>query len=182
MNAAAGAVTDELSRRLLRVKLFLVDVDGVMTDGRIVYGNYGDELKFFDVQDGFGMVLLRRAGLKTVIVSGKKSRVNPRRVKELGVDKLYQNAFDKLKILEQILKKFKVKADEVCYIGDDLIDLPVLKRVGFSAAPANAVDEVKKAVHHCTEKPGGRGAARELAEMILKAQGRWAAVTERYFR
>ena len=168
--------------RIKKIKLVMFDNDGVLTDGRIVYGDYGDELKFFDVQDGFGMVLLRRAGLKTAILSGKKSRVNPRRVKELGVDKLYQNVLDKLKGFEKALKKFNVRAEEVCYVGDDLVDLPVLKRVGFAVAPVNAVDEVKKAVHHCTEKPGGRGAAREVADLILKGQGKWTEVTEKYFR
>ena len=160
----------------------MFDNDGVLTDGRIVYGDYGDELKFFDVQDGFGMVLLRRAGLKTAILSAKKSRINPRRAKELGVDKIYQNAFDKLKVFEKALKTFKLRTEEVCYIGDDLIDLPVLKRVGLAVAPANAVEDVKKAVHHCTERSGGRGAVREVTDLILKGQGRWAEVTEKYFR
>lgn len=171
-----------LNERIHKIKLVILDNDGVMTDGRIVYGDYGDELKFFDVQDGFGVVLLGRAGLHTAIISAKKSRINARRVKELAVDKIYQNAFDKLATFEKALKKFKVQPNEVCYVGDDLIDLPVMKRAGFSVAVANAVDEVKKVAHYCTEKSGGRGAVREVTDMILKSQGRWTEVTERYFR
>lgn len=172
----------DLSERIKKIRLVIVDNDGVMTDGRIVYGDYGDELKFFDAQDGFGMVLLRRAGIGTVMISGRKSRINPRRAKELLVDKIYQNAFDKLAVFQKALKKFKLKPEETCYIGDDLIDLPVLTRVGFAVAVSNAVDEVKKSAHYCTQRSGGRGALREVADLILKSQGRWTEVTERYFR
>lgn len=175
-------IPEHLKQRLSKIKLVIVDNDGVMTDGRIILGDYGDELKFFDVQDGFGMVMLRRAGLRTAIISGKKSRVNKRRAKELGVCKLYQNAFDKLKVFDKLSRKFKVSPDEVCYIGDDLIDIPVLARVGFGVAVANAVAETKEAAHFVTSREGGRGAVREVADMILQAQGRWTEVTARYFR
>jgi 3-deoxy-D-manno-octulosonate 8-phosphate phosphatase (KDO 8-P phosphatase) len=172
----------DLGQRIQKIRLVMVDNDGVMTDGRIVYGDYGDELKFFDVQDGFGMVLLRRAGIITVMLSARKSRINPRRAKELLVDKIYQNAFDKLVVFQKAIKKFKVKPEEVCYVGDDLIDLPVMTRVGFAVAVSNAVDEVKKSAHYCTQKSGGCGALREIADLILKSQGRWMEVTEKYFR
>lgn len=175
-------IAPDLKEKLSKVKLVIVDNDGVLTDGRIVYGDYGDELKFFDVQDGFGMVLLHRAGLKTVIISGKKSRINLRRAKELKVAKIYQNAFDKLKVFETVTKKFRVQPSEVLYVGDDLIDLPVLKRVGFAVAVSNAVPEVKEAAHYVTEKSGGRGAVREVIDMLLKAQDRWSSVTEKYFK
>ena len=175
-------ISAELKERLQKIKLVIIDNDGVLTDGRIILGDYGDELKFFDVQDGFGLVLLRRAGLVTVIVSGKKSKINHRRAKELQVAKIYQNVFDKLKIYTKLLKKFKVSPEEVCCIGDDLIDRPVLKRVGFSVAVANAVLEVKETAHYVTERSGGRGAVREVADMLLKAQDKWTAVTERYFQ
>ena len=168
--------------RLRKIKLVIADIDGVLTDGTIVYGDHGDEIKFFDVQDGFGMVLLHRAGLKTVIISARKSRINVRRAKEMRVTKLYQNAFDKLKVFSEVLKKFKVTPEEVCFIGDDLIDLPILKRVGFSVAVQNAVPDVKSHVHWVTEKSGGRGAVRELSDFLLKSQGRWAEVTARYFQ
>lgn len=175
-------MSDELKDRILKIKLVVMDVDGVLTDGRIVYGDYGDELKFFDVQDGFGLVQLRRAGIPTVIISAKKSRINQRRAKELRVAKIYQNAPDKLKIFEKVSKKMKVNHDEVCFIGDDLVDIPVLLRVGFAVSVKNAVDEVKNIAHYVTLKMGGRGAVREVADLILKTQGKWPAVTERYFR
>ena len=167
--------------RIQKIKLVIVDNDGVLTDGRIVLGDYGDELKFFDVQDGFGLVLLRRGGLSTVIVSGKKSRINHRRAKELSVNLILQNVFDKLKAFEKVVKKFRVSPEEVCYIGDDLIDLPVMKRVGFAVAVSNAVQEVRQAAHYETKKSGGRGAVREVADMLLKGRGLWEKVTERYF-
>src|SRR3989338_5003093 len=98
---------EDIKDRIRKIKVVLVDVDGVMTDGRIVFGNYGDELKFFDVQDGFGLVMLRRAGFKTVMISAKKSRINHKRAKEVRITKLYQNAFDKRKVYEKILRKFR---------------------------------------------------------------------------
>ena len=173
---------DALKERIQKIKLVIVDNDGVLTDGRIVFGDYGDELKFFDVQDGFGLVLLRRAGFSTVIMSGKKSRINHRRAKELQVNKILQNVFDKLKGFEKLIKDFKVSPEEVCYIGDDLIDLPVMKRVGLAVAVSNAVEDIKHVAHHVTKKHGGRGAVREVVDLLLKGQGRWAEVTERYFR
>ncbi|MBI4432794.1 MAG: HAD hydrolase family protein [Candidatus Omnitrophica bacterium] len=172
----------DLKERINKVKLVIVDIDGVMTDGRIVLGDHGDELKFFDAQDGHGMVMLRRAGIRTVLLSGRKSRVNVRRAKEIQVVKLYQNAHDKLKVFEKILKKFKVGPEEVCYMADDLIDLPVLTRVGFSVTVPDAVPEVKERAHCVTERKGGRGAVRELTDLLLKTQDKWQAVTERYFR
>ena len=172
----------DLAQRIQKVKLVIVDIDGVLTDGRIVLGDYGDELKFFDVQDGFGLVMLRRAGLLVIIMSGKKSKINHRRAKELQVNKIFQNVHDKLKLFEQLVQKYKIQPEEICYIGDDLIDLPVMTRVGVAVAVANSVEEVKKAAHYVTQKYGGRGAVREAADLLLKGLGRWAEVTERYFR
>ncbi len=177
-----AVTTEELERRILKIRLVMLDIDGVLTDGRIVLGNYGDELKFFDVQDGFGLVLLRRAGFVTVLVSAKKSRINPRRAKEMQVVKIYQNVRDKLKVYQKLLKKFKLREEEACFIADDLIDMPVLKRVGFAVGVQNAVPEIKDTAHYVTRKNGGRGAVREVVDMILKTQGKWEAVTEKYFR
>jgi 3-deoxy-D-manno-octulosonate 8-phosphate phosphatase (KDO 8-P phosphatase) len=175
-------LTDDLLPRIQKIKALFMDVDGVLTDGRIVLGNYGDELKFFDIQDGNGLVLMNRAGFKTAFITGKKSRINIRRAKDLKVSKVCQNAQDKLKAYEKLLRQFKLQHEDVCYIGDDLIDIPVLKRVGFAVAVENAVDEVKEAVHYKTEHKGGRGAVREVVNIILKAQGKWADVTKRYYR
>ena len=172
----------ELIDRAARVKLLILDIDGVMTDGRIIYSVYGDELKFFDVQDGFGITLLNRAGIKSAIITAKKSRIVKLRARDMRVAKAYQGYMDKLIPFEQALKRFKVKPEEVCFIGDDLIDIPVLKRVGFAVAVPNAVEEVKQSVHHITSKTGGRGAVREICDLILKSQNKWDLATSKYLK
>ena len=176
------ALAPKLAQRLKKIKLVILDNDGVMTDGRIVLGDRGDELKFFDAQDGHGLVMLRRAGLKTVMISGKTSPVNKRRMKELLFCDLYQKATDKLVIFEKVLKKYRLKAEEVCYVGDDLIDLPPMTRAVFSVAVAGAVPEVRRAAHLVTRRRGGRGAVRETVDLLLKTQGLWKEVTRRYYR
>jgi 3-deoxy-D-manno-octulosonate 8-phosphate phosphatase (KDO 8-P phosphatase) len=171
-----------LAERARKIKLMAFDIDGVLTDGRIVLGNYGDELKFFNIQDGHGFVMLNRSGFKTVFITGRKSRVNTRRAKELKVTKVYQNAHDKLKIFEKVVRKFKIAPEEICYIGDDLIDIPLIKRGGLGVAVANAVPETREAAHYVTTRKGGKGAAREVIDMVLKAQAKWTEVTQRYYR
>lgn len=168
--------------RARRIKLVIMDIDGVMTDGRIIYSIYGDELKFFDVQDGFGITLLNRAGIKSVIITAKKSRIVKLRCRDMKVRKAYQGYVDKLVPFNDILRRFGVKPEEVCFVGDDLIDIPVLKRVGFAVAVPNAVDEVKSASHYVTSKTGGRGAVREICDLIIKSQGKWDLATAKYFQ
>jgi 3-deoxy-D-manno-octulosonate 8-phosphate phosphatase (KDO 8-P phosphatase) len=163
------------------VKMLIVDIDGVMTDGRIIYSIYGDELKFFDVQDGLGISLLKHAGIKTVIITAKKSRIVRLRGRDLQVAKTYQGFADKIVPFNHVLKSFKVAPGEICFMGDDLIDLPVLRRVGFAVSVPNAVDEVKEQAHYVTSKVGGRGAVREICDIILKSQGKWEKTTARYF-
>ena len=170
----------ELESRMKRVRIVLMDLDGVLTDGHVVYGDYGDELKFYDIQDGMGIDLLRQGSILTVIVSGRKSRVNTRRAKELKISGIYQGVNDKLKVFAKLLKKHGVGPDEVCCIGDDLVDIPIMSRSGFAAAVQNAVPEVKAVAQFVTTKPGGRGAVREIADRILRAQGKWQAVTQKY--
>lgn len=169
-----------VTEKAKKVKLLVMDVDGVLTDGRIIYTSSGDELKFFDVTDGMGLSLFSRAGLKTAVLTAKKSRIMSKRAKILHIDKTYQNAFSKAEVLERILSDFKVSREEVCFIGDDLVDLPVLRKVGLAAAVPNAVPEVLEAAHYVTAKEGGRGAVRELIEVILKAQGKWDELMKRY--
>lgn len=171
-----------LLERLKRINLLIVDIDGVMTDGRIIYSIYGDELKFFDVQDGFGITLLNRVGIRAVIITVKKSRIVKMRARDLKVAKAYQGYTDKMRPFNKILRKFKVKPEEVCFMGDDLIDLPVLKRVGLAVAVPNAVDEVKSSAHYVTSKVGGRGAVREICDLILKSQDKWDLATSTYFK
>ncbi len=175
-------ITSEIVERAKRVKLLIVDIDGVMTDGRIVYSIYGDELKFFDVTDGFGISLLNRVGIKTVIITAKKSRIVKMRGRDLKVAKAYAGFTDKLIPFNDIIKRFKIPAEDICFIGDDLIDMPVLKRVGLAVSVPNAVGEVKTMSHYVTLKPGGRGAVREIVDLILKSQDKWDLATSKYFK
>ena len=168
-----------IEERAKKIKLLILDVDGVLTDGRIIYDNFGDEIKCFNVYDGFGMTLLHRSGIKSVIITAKKTRIVERRAKDMNVAKVYSD-YRKLKAYEKVVKKFKVKDEEVCFIGDDFIDLPVLKRTGLSVAPPEAIEEVKNACHYITKKSGGKGAVRELVEIILKSQGLWNEVISEY--
>ena len=166
--------------RAKNIKLLLLDVDGVLTDGRIIIGNYGDEIKNFDVKDGLGVMLIKRAGLKCAIITARSSKIVRTRAKMLAIDKVYENHY-KIKSLEDIKKRFAVEEREICFVGDDLIDIPILKRVGLAVSVPNAIDEVKSIAHYVTKKPGGKGAVREVCEMILKSQGKWEKVTGRYF-
>jgi 3-deoxy-D-manno-octulosonate 8-phosphate phosphatase (KDO 8-P phosphatase) len=165
---------------LEKVCLLLLDVDGVLTDGRITYDDQGRETKSFDVKDGHGIKLLMRAGIKVGIITGRRSPIVEHRAQELGISIVYQGALDKRVPYEAILAEQGLTDEQVAYVGDDLIDLPILHRVGFSAAVADAVDEVKAAVHYVARRRGGRGAVREICDHILKVSGRWPAVTARY--
>lgn len=168
--------------RARRVKLLILDVDGVLTDGRIILNSNGTQTKAFDVQDGFGLVLARKAGLKVAIITAEKSSVITLRARQLKVDWVAQFARDKRKAFDACLAHFKLPARQAAFIGDDLLDLPVLTRVGFSAAVADARPEVKRQVHYVASLPGGRGAVREVVEKILQAQGRWGPVVRGYLK
>ncbi len=159
-----------------------MDVDGVLTDGKIVLDANGVESKAFYVQDGSAITYLHRVGVKTAIISGRKSKVVELRAKELSIEDVYLGIHKKLDAYTEILKKHKIKDNEICYIGDDLIDLPVLEKVGFSVAVPNAPSEVKERVSYITNAPGGYGAVREVTEKILKSQGKWDVITSRYFK
>lgn len=170
-----------METRLGKISLFLLDVDGVMTDGRIVYDNHGIETKSFDVKDGHGLKLLQRAGIKIGIITGRQSEVVRFRALELGIEILYQGAKDKLVPYREILQTLKLSDEEVAYMGDDIVDLPILRRVGFAATVADAAEEVKPLVHYIAARSGGRGAVREVCDLILKQTGAWQGVTGRYF-
>ena len=171
----------ELIERAKKIKLLVLDVDGVLTDGRIVYGNYGDEIKNFDVNDGLGIFMVRKSGIKCIVLTAKASKVVTKRAKELRIDRVYENFHYKIKGLKKIRKKFKVTDEEICFMGDDVIDVPVLKKVGLAVCPPNAMEEVKPFVHLITEKGGGHGAVREICNLLLKAQENWDKVTSKYF-
>ena len=161
-------------KALKKIKVLAMDVDGVMTDGRIIYDGNGRELKFFDVQDGYGIVRGRHAGLKTAVISARSCAAVKARTKDLKFDAVYLDAYPKIAAYEKMLKSFGVSDEAVCFIGDDIPDHAILSRVGFAVAVANAVPEIKKVADHVTQRPGGRGAVREVVEMILKARGLWS--------
>ncbi|MCB9771177.1 MAG: HAD-IIIA family hydrolase [Candidatus Omnitrophica bacterium] len=162
-----------MKERIKKIKVLALDVDGVLSDGKIIVDSRGDELKNFDVQDGLGMVLLRKAGFKIVIITARNSKPVDFRAKDLRVDKVYQDAYPKMESYKQMIKEFEVSDDEVCFIGDDLPDLQVLRQVGFAVAVPNGVKDVKKVVHYVTHKAGGHGAVREVIELILKTHDKW---------
>jgi len=170
----------QLLEKAKKIKILVLDVDGIMTDGKIYYGNYGDELKAFDVKDGFGTVLLKRAGIETVIITAKKSRIVRLRAKDLGIRYVYENS-SKPKAFNKILRKFGLGESEACFMGDDLIDIPILKCVGLSVTVPQAVDEVKRTASYVTNSNAGCGAVREICELILKSQNKWEEVARKYF-
>lgn len=162
------------------IKLIIFDVDGVLTDGKIVIGTNGELFKSFHCQDGLGIKLLQAAGIKTAIITGRKSEIVAKRGLELKIGDVYQGVQNKLTALFDLEKKYGLSSDEIAYIGDDLIDLPVMCRIGLACAVANAAPEVKGMAKYVAQANGGDGAVREVAEMILKAQGKWDALVETY--
>ncbi len=162
------------------IDVLVLDVDGVLTDGRIVYNSAGAEVKRFDVRDGHGVKLWTRTGHRAAVLSGRESAANRRRAEEIGVELVLEGAKDKRPVFEAILEHFGVGPEAVCYVGDDLPDVPVMARVGFAAAPADAMPEARRVAHYVTKEAGGRGAVREVVELILRYQGRWMDVVRRY--
>jgi 3-deoxy-D-manno-octulosonate 8-phosphate phosphatase (KDO 8-P phosphatase) len=169
-----------VQKKLDTIKLLVLDVDGVLTDGTILLDSRGRESKLFSIIDGHGIKMWKRAGLKIAFLSGRKSAPTARQAKELAVDFCLNGRRDKLKGLKELIKMSKIPAGRIAYVGDDLPDLPVMRRVGFSAAVVNAVDEVKRSADYVTKQKGGRGAAREVIEYILKKTGRWNGLVKRY--
>jgi len=162
------------------IKLLVLDVDGVLTDGTIAVDSRGEESKFFNAVDGHGIRLWRRAGLKVAFISGRASPPVGRHAEKLGVDYVYQNCHDKLPVLEKLVEELGLSAGDVAYVGDDLPDLPAIKYAGFGVAVAGAVEEVKQHADYITTKQGGNGAVREVIEYLLKNMGRWQELMKRY--
>lgn len=159
-----------ITRKLRKIKLLLLDVDGVLTDAGIFYSGAGVEMKRFNAHDGYGVVRAREHGLKLGIISGRQSPIVDVRAREMQIADVVQNASDKVAAMEELRQRHDATRNEVAFIGDDLFDLPLLKVVGFSAAPNNALPDVKKSVDYVTRKAGGDGAVREMIDLILKAQ------------
>jgi len=177
-------MTSEIQQRAARVRLLLMDVDGVLTDG-IIYNVPGAdgkmvETKGFNSQDGISLQWLCWHGIQTGVVSGRVSAATEERARQVGMTYIYQGHIEKLPILEDIITRSGLTADAIAYMGDDLTDVPVMRSVGLALAPANARPEVKRASHYVTTASGGAGAVREIAELLLEAQGRWADILEKY--
>lgn len=164
---------EELTSRAARVRLLVFDVDGVLTDGGLYYGESGEAMKRFDVKDGHALVMARLVGLPAAIITARSSGIVEARGRELGFAAILQGRREKGAALDELLEQLHVPAEDCAYMGDDLNDLDPISRVGLSACPADAVPEVRQEAHFVTQSLGGRGAARELVELCLRASGRW---------
>ena len=177
---------DEASKRARHIRLLLTDCDGVLTDGSIYFASDGErergEINVFHIHDGLGLVLARGAGLKVGLISGRVSLPVAERARQLGLDHIYQGVESKLEVYEQIRETERLRDEQIAYLGDDLPDLPLLRRVGLAIAVADAVSEVRQCAHLITHRPGGHGAVREAIELILKAQGQWEEIIQRYMQ
>jgi 3-deoxy-D-manno-octulosonate 8-phosphate phosphatase (KDO 8-P phosphatase) len=170
----------DLPARARAIELILLDVDGVLTDGSVIYADDGSELKRFHVRDGSGLKLWRAAGKRAAIVSGRKSGAVERRAAELGISPVLQGRDDKLAAFAEVLAATGLRPEQVCAVGDDLPDVPVLRRCGLAIAVADACEELRAVANYVTVAPGGRGAVREAIEWLLKASGRWNELVARY--
>lgn len=170
----------EITKRAKSIRLLVLDVDGVLTEGQIAVGSEGEIWKVFHSQDGLGIAAAGKVGLKTAIITGRHSEMVRRRCQELKITDVVQGSMDKAASLRELAAVHKLDLSEIAYAGDDLNDLPALSLAGLACAVANAAEEVKAAAHYVTNRQGGRGAVREIIELILKAQGKWEDVVSLY--
>lgn len=173
-------MTKKPKTNLADIQLLVMDVDGVLTDGTVMINGDGSEGKSFSLLDGHGIRMWKREGLKVAFLSGRFSQATERRAEELGIDYCVQDCFEKLPAIKKLLEQAGLPAEKTAYIGDDLMDLPVIRYVGFGAAVANAVDEVKDMADYITARRGGDGAVREVIEYILKNTGKWQELVKKY--
>ncbi len=171
----------DIERRAAAVKVMIFDVDGVLTDGSLTYGADGEITKTFNVLDGLGIQMLARVGIVTAIISARQSSITARRAQDLGIHHVYQGKHDKRVAFAQLLGVTGARADECAYIGDDVIDLPLLRAVGFAVTVPNGHLDVREHAHYLTRAGGGRGAVREVCDLLLHAQGKYEAATAQYF-
>lgn len=167
--------------RLQKIKMLLLDVDGVLTGGEIIYTDTGEQIKYFNVKDGLGIRMLQKAGIQVGIVTGRSGEALRHRCNNLGIDLVFDGVRDKTEILEHIVETCRMAATAVAFVGDDLPDLGIMRQVGLSVAVADAHEIIRKTAHITTTASGGCGAVREISEMILKAQGKWDALLKRLF-
>lgn len=168
---------NEIKDKAAKIKLLILDVDGVMTDGSIILDNEGNEFKRFHVRDGHGIKMLGKAGIRVGIITGRKSKVVEIRAKELGIEEVHQKIFKKSRVFEELLEKYNLKDENVAFMGDDVVDQELLKRAGLSSVPSDAEDQAKEWADLVMSRPGGRGAVREFTDLILKSSGQWGKVS-----
>ncbi len=171
----------DIQDKAKKIRMLILDVDGVLTDGKVVYSDTGQELKFFDSRDGHGIKMLMRTGVDVAIITGRQSQAVAHRAENLGIATVYQKALKKMEPFIEIAAQKGLADAEICAVGDDLPDLPVLRRAGLAVAVPDAVDEVRLLADHTTRHAGGSGAVREVCEIIMRAQGTWQTVTDRYY-
>ena len=171
---------DKTKSIIANIKLLALDVDGVLTDGSIILHHDGTESKRFNLLDGHGIRMWHRAGLKTAFISGRETSATAHRAKQLEVTYVFQGCTEKLPVFESLLKETGLNASQIAYVGDDVMDIPLLRRAGFGAAVANAADDVKQYAAYVTKNAGGSGAVREVIEYLLKNAGRWDELMKRY--
>ena len=174
------APRNPVQENLRRTRLIIFDVDGVLTDGRITFGSGGLEIKSFNVRDGHGIKIAKRCGIYIALVTGRTSEVVHRRAQDLGIEKVFQGVWDKKPVLDQLLTEFNLTPDQVAVMGDDVVDIPLMQRAGVGFTVPEAPEEVRREADYITQHQGGKGAAREMIEIILKAQGKWEAALARY--
>ncbi|HEX9859911.1 MAG TPA: 3-deoxy-manno-octulosonate-8-phosphatase KdsC [Nitrospirota bacterium] len=167
--------------RAEKIKLLILDVDGVLTGGQIILDNVANEYKSFNVRDGHGIKLAQRAGITVAIITGRESRVVEVRAAELGITEVYQHSLNKVDAYTDLVGKLGITGEEVAYVGDDIVDIPVMRKAGLSFAVADAEPYVRAAADMVTERGGGKGAVREVIDYILMASSRWDMVTGKYF-
>ncbi len=172
---------DDILDRARRVRLVIFDVDGVLTDGSLFIGDDGQEYKAFNSRDGHGMKMLRNSGVEVAIITGRTSEVVKHRVADLGITHVYQGQLDKVAAFEHLVQRLGMDHAQTAYVGDDVVDLPVMRRVGFAVAVQDAHELVRKHAHWQTPNGGGRGAARDVCELIMEAQGNLEAEMHKYF-
>ena len=171
---------EEFAARASTIRLLLLDVDGVLTDGTVWIGSDGHEAKVFSIRDGASIVWAQRSGLEVALLSGRPSEATTRRAAELGIKSVIQAGPEKRAPFRRLLEERQLQAAEVAYMGDDLLDLPVLRQVGLSASPGDAAPEVRERVHWVSEAPGGRGAVREFVEALLRARQSWDGIISQH--
>ena len=179
--SVVNRINVDVRARVEKVKLLVLDVDGVLTDGRLYYHDDGTESKAFHARDGHGIKLAQRAGIEVALISGRSSPCVNKRAVDLGITEVEQGSKDKVPAFERLLAEKGLGPEQAAFVGDDLVDLPVMRRAGFAVTVAGASEHLFEAAHYVTLAPGGRGAVREVVELILETQGLWEKVAARYF-